>query len=956
LTGIGSEVGLYFRAKVIGAEATAANLNKIASAVGNVNQQLTNQGRAMTGMGTAAGTAGTAVSNTMNVAARSTTSLGRSATAAGTSVTGAMNGAAQSAFRYTFYAMMALRVGQMLISKVLSKGMITAGASYERAWTRINAVLQTTTANIGLLQEKADHIAMTLPFGPIDAAEAMRTMAKAGMQVNEIVDSIAYSANMAAMGEISLSDAATMTVTTLRAYGKEATYAAHATDLIGYYASKSIYDIADLGTVLNTIGPTAHAYGQDLAQTLQLASAFGGVGVSASEAGTLMRQLYMRASKPEVRGALEWGLAAEGEAALYSPETGSMTNVGSAYMALARQLSAYKHEAGISGAEKADRGAAIDEAIYQLFGVRQARGFLSLSTYDENQFNSLIIENLATTEKAAEEYRKKYIDVLSDSYYWTEQQLASTKQLFATTMGAPMLRVLRPFKQAATEVVSFVNNLIKANETTEVMIPNLILAGTMVLGLSGAVAIAAGTFMLLKTRMADVGRTILANTAAVMKLNAAGFATAGMSESAVGLAYFRSFARVPMRFIGGAALVGGLVAIAWRNNLWDLQEHTSKFLTWWRVNMRQTGGVAKALSDKLLGATEKGTGTGSFLEGFVKQFQRGGTLDVVGEVMFKFLVSAGKMVYTVLSKVFWIAGKLMHGFAWMVGFGDTAKGLERVGAAIGFLLSITILEKTAHSLWTVGKGLFVVIRWISGLRKAVDGWSFGGMGAINRLIPFRQQRASAYSFMMNPRRMAAAAVGDPRLRGITTNAQIASAIALNTRHSAVVRAATQGTAYNLVARDAATAAAVRSTQETVKSTMWRNQMGGLYLAPRARYAAFRTGGDLPGSGLAAHGGIGMGRAGSMLATVMPYILTAAAIVGIIALIAHMFRKKEEVGPGYGPTNDFSNHFTIVAAPGESPEHTGRTVLKMIEASDRNAAEMAKEYAVRKSTSALPATA
>lgn len=659
-------------------------------------------------------------------ASQSATTFAQKVTVGGQAASTAMQKAAQSSFRYTFYALMAMRAGQMLASAVFIKGMAKAANEYTHSLTRIQAVLQATADQMESIKAKAGEVVLKTPFGPTDTVEAMRNMAKQGLAVTQINNSIMESANLATMGEMSLTSGAELLTEVLRAYNMKMEEAGDVTALLGYAAKQSKYEVSDLKDILETVGPTAAAYGQSLPKTLQMLIAYGRKGVKPSEAATLIRQVIMRSAKPEVQEVLEWGLRQMGEKPLYNEE-GYMTNIGQAMVATAKAFDKLRKQAQDKH-RGAEFGAALDSLFYELFGVRQARGFMTLAGMSLKEYKEL----LPDVDKARK-YEEEYMRTIKQDYHWVQAQAAATMQRLSQVLGTPMLQIMRPFKQIQAEAAGFITNLITMNKTASQLIPALTFLSGAIISLSSATGIAVGIFYLIRTRLADVGDALRETGRAAARLGRD--AIAGLAPWKIGLKYFASYALGPARALASLSIAASILYYAWKHNLGGLQSFLKPFFNWWNKTMTDTGTLAERLSDKIRKLfkfpeikmlSRPGVVGPAMLRDRILRVPQGGT--VLGNIMYGMQQAAnttfGHMVgsvvssikaiviilkYTALPVLKGFAGTLYYAFrnlAWVVGTGDIERGFRRIGNAIGWLIGLKLFDTLVGKILLLGKGLY----------------------------------------------------------------------------------------------------------------------------------------------------------------------------------------------------------------------------------------------------------
>ena len=667
----------------------------------------------------------TGITHQLNAQGAATAGLGRTSVVASRQYSKSMQHAAQSTFRYTFYALMAMRVGQALISKVFIGGMTKAAKNYESSWAKIKGVLWEYRDTIKDLQQYSSDLAMTTPFGVLEISSAVLAAARAGLDAQGIKSATANAANLATLAEIGLGDATKNMIVTARMYNMEMERAGEMTSMFAYFANKGQATAADFTKVLGVAGQAAGAYGQDIAQTLQLTQALVSAGVEVGRAGTLQRTLYSRATNPDVQEMLQAGLAFAGRAPLYD-EFGNMQNIGAAFVDATAMLEDIKQQA-IARGQGAQAGSAIDALILELFGIRQGQGFLAVGRYSQEEYAELYNDNWASTLSDADKSLKERLDEIHLTLEWSNDQWAASMENLNTTLGTPINTMIRPFVQAGTEIVVFTNAMISSNDTAMSLIPTMMALGAAIIGISGLGGIAAGVFFILRTRMADVGRETMLIMSNMTRLRRMGYfrgvsdATLAVQPHRVGFAYIKSFARTPLKVLGGVALLGGMVAYAWKKNLWNLKERTQEFTSWWKDSVGESGTVGKRMYKWWYALTHYSSNEGTEgytgrlnpkLKAFTDIFQPGGYLEKIGYGFGAVFKVVGRIftdgIWPVVKLVYKGFFGIIKGMAWLRGFGNTQRGFEAFARGLGKIIALGLMWKAAKGIWAVG----TAIQWL----------------------------------------------------------------------------------------------------------------------------------------------------------------------------------------------------------------------------------------------------
>jgi len=812
------------------------------------------------------------------------------------------------------------------------------------------------------LRKQAYDLPTRLPFGSSDVAEAQKILGQSGRSQAEILQMVESSARVAAMAETSMVEAAKFTTTLLAAYGITAEKAGETTALLAYYADKSVYELTDLQNILGDIGPTAHAFGQDLVQTLQVASAFGKVGVPGAESGTLIRQLLVKSADPEISAALSTALSAQypNISGLYDANTGKVQNIFLAYSALAKMMNEYLDS--LQGAEWAEAYGAIQEGITKTFGVREIRSFLSLASLTFEDFQKMGGEyNVAGSSpvsqaeisaqviQEAQQYEQKFMSRLRNDYDWAKKQSAATGQLLGTVLGGPMLSISTPFIKATTEAKSFLAQLIGINDTTRAVIPGLIFLGGTVIGLAGMIGVAAGALMLVKVRLADIGSDLLREERIdeFMRLQRMGLVRKGMSPSGMGLAYLRSFAIGPARAIGAIAILGSLTYLAWKNNLAGMRDVTDSFFQRWKEKLSDTGSIGRSMLDKVrsvfdwnyLKISGQGPSAASrVMQGLVSSVQKGGSLEKVGYVL--------KAVFAVLHWGFdrfislaknagRLFGAIFTATAWVLGAGNMEEGWKRLGKALGWIITLKLVETASRSIYDLGKSILWFIARVSLGQKTAAGYRGLSLLSMSRaLFPQTGLWASRTAQLaarnaLYAARGGAGISGVANIAGLTIGGRIAETVA-GQKASKVAETLRNVASYGYAVRNvpvfrgrpsyAATAAGALTYPVSTPAPFWRMGSG-------TTTEAFlnRSGWNAQSARVASTGGMLGAGTGSLLMKAAPWILGGIGVAALIYLLVSALKSSG------GSTGGGGNNVSVtVNTTSEQPEVIARKTANAVE--------------------------
>lgn len=175
---------------------------------------------------------------------------------------------------------------------------LKSAADFEQSLNIMQQVSGATAEQMDALTAAALKLGAESVFSAGEVAEAQLELAKAGMEVNEVLDSTAGVVSLAAAADISLANAASITANSLNAFGMEASEAGRVSDLLAAAANASSADITDLAAGLQQGGFAFNAAGQNIDDLAASIAILTNVGLTGSDAGTALKNAFMRIMAP----------------------------------------------------------------------------------------------------------------------------------------------------------------------------------------------------------------------------------------------------------------------------------------------------------------------------------------------------------------------------------------------------------------------------------------------------------------------------------------------------------------------------------------------------------------------------------------------------------------------------------------------------------------------------------
>lgn len=171
-------------------------------------------------------------------------------------------------------------------------------AEFERTMSVLQHTIQAPATAMDQLAAQAIQLGADTSFSAGEAAGAMLELGKAGLDTQQIMGAIPGVLSLAAAGGVSLGAAAELAAASLNTFGLEAEQVSYVADLMANAANASSANISDLMAGMAQAGFAFDMAGQqidDLAASLAILT---NVGLSGSDAGTALKNAFMRMMNP----------------------------------------------------------------------------------------------------------------------------------------------------------------------------------------------------------------------------------------------------------------------------------------------------------------------------------------------------------------------------------------------------------------------------------------------------------------------------------------------------------------------------------------------------------------------------------------------------------------------------------------------------------------------------------
>lgn len=176
-------------------------------------------------------------------------------------------------------------------------GLLKFGAEFEKTMSRVSVLSQATAADQERLETTAKRLGAMTAFTAQQVAEGMSFLALAGFEVNDIIRAMPSTLNLAAAGQLELSNAADITAKVMKGLGITADGLGGAVDVLARAFTTANTDLNQLGEAMSYVGPIGRTAGKDLVELTAAIQVMSNAGVQASQAGTSLRMILSALSK-----------------------------------------------------------------------------------------------------------------------------------------------------------------------------------------------------------------------------------------------------------------------------------------------------------------------------------------------------------------------------------------------------------------------------------------------------------------------------------------------------------------------------------------------------------------------------------------------------------------------------------------------------------------------------------
>lgn len=372
---------------------------------------------------------------------------------------------------------------------------VKSAADFEKQLSNVEAVSGASASEMEDLRNKALQLGKDTQFSASESAAAIEELVKAGLSVADVMNGAAdATVNLAAAGEVSMPEAATIASNAMNQFGLAAGDMVNVADKIAGAANASAIDVSDFGMSLSQVGAVANLAGATFDDTAAAIALMGNAGIKGSDAGTSLKSMLMNLQpQTEKQSTLmeELGIITEDGANKFYDAEGNLKSLADVSGVL---------EKALKGQTKAQKQATL-ETIFGSDGIRAAA---ILADSGAKGFDKMA--DAMGKVKAADVAATKM-----DNLAGAVEQMKGSLETLMILIGTPLLKGLRTVVDGITGVLNII-----------LEIPGPVLeAGITFLGLLGGLLLLVGGFLKLKAALAAMRAGMLLFTGPIILIIAA---------------------------------------------------------------------------------------------------------------------------------------------------------------------------------------------------------------------------------------------------------------------------------------------------------------------------------------------------------------------------------------------------------------------------------------------------
>lgn len=319
---------------------------------------------------------------------------------------------------------------------------VKLGTDFYAAMSEVQAISGATGNDFQALIDKAKEMGATTKFSASESAEALKYMAMAGWDAEQMIAGLPGVMNLAAASGEALGTVSDIVTDALTAMGLKAEDAGHFADVLAQAATSSNTNVGMMGQTFKYAAPLAGALGYSVEDLSVAIGLMANSGIKGEQAGTALRAVLTRLAKP----------TAESQAAMDALGI-SMTNADGSMKPLSEVITTLRESfSSLTAAQQAEYAA-------MLGGQEAMSGLLAIVNASDTDFQNLT-DAINDSSGAAERMAK----VMQDNLAGDMEELGGALETLGIQIFEAFNEPLREAAKAAAEAVGQVSEAFDSPE------------------------------------------------------------------------------------------------------------------------------------------------------------------------------------------------------------------------------------------------------------------------------------------------------------------------------------------------------------------------------------------------------------------------------------------------------------------------------------------------------------
>lgn len=336
-------------------------------------------------------------------------------------------------------------------------------AEFERQMLITQAVTKATDQQLKSLTAQAKQLGATTSWTATQVAQGMVALGRMGFDRTEIKNSISSVMDLGRALDVDVNIAAKELGAVMRQFGAGSQEATRYADVLAAATNGAAIEMSELLDTMKYVGTAGRAIGADVESVLALSMALRNAGLTASQAGTQLRTMFLKLQNPK-------------SVDIFKKEFG--VDIYDANGRLKSFIDIIE-EAQARATVMGDR---LGVVAKQMFGTLQAPGFITLL---QTKDLSKLRDALYTSGGAAENFREKMESGVFGALKLSESAIEAVGLQLGQTIAPSVKRVTHMIQDASEVVRGFIRD-------NGELINKIAMAGVKFLSLGGTMLAASG--------------------------------------------------------------------------------------------------------------------------------------------------------------------------------------------------------------------------------------------------------------------------------------------------------------------------------------------------------------------------------------------------------------------------------------------------------------------------------